>query len=59
MIAYAKASNKVVIGPATVGGIQAGAFRVGDAAGTIENLVACGLHRPRLRRLCVQERGHE
>jgi ATP citrate (pro-S)-lyase len=46
MIAYAKANNKVVIGPATVGGIQAGAFRVGDAAGTVENLVACGLHAP-------------
>lgn len=27
---------QVVIGPATVGGIQAGAFKIGDTAGTIE-----------------------
>jgi ATP citrate (pro-S)-lyase len=46
LIAYAKANNKIVIGPATVGGIQAGAFRIGDAAGTADNLVACGLHAP-------------
>uniref|UniRef100_A0A0D3DC73 ATP citrate synthase n=1 Tax=Brassica oleracea var. oleracea TaxID=109376 RepID=A0A0D3DC73_BRAOL len=28
LIAYARANNKVVIGPATVGGIQAGAFKI-------------------------------
>ncbi|KAF9677214.1 hypothetical protein SADUNF_Sadunf08G0084700 [Salix dunnii] len=36
----------VVIGPATVGGIQAGAFKIGDTAGTIDNIVACKLYRP-------------
>lgn len=46
LIAYAKANAKIVIGPATVGGIQAGAFRIGDAAGTADNIVACGLHAP-------------
>lgn len=45
MIAYAKQHNKLVIGPATVGGIQAGAFKIGDTGGTVENLIACRLHR--------------
>lgn len=26
--------------------MQAGAFKIGDAAGTLDNIVACGLHRP-------------
>ncbi|KAG6764067.1 hypothetical protein POTOM_031524 [Populus tomentosa] len=61
LIAYARANNKartlmqcylncnerkVVIGPATVGGIQAGAFKIGDTAGTIDNIIACKLYRP-------------
>eukprot|EP00252_Welwitschia_mirabilis_P005143 TRINITY_DN1557_c0_g1_i2.p1 TRINITY_DN1557_c0_g1~~TRINITY_DN1557_c0_g1_i2.p1 ORF type:complete len:609 (-),score=124.28 TRINITY_DN1557_c0_g1_i2:392-2218(-) len=46
LIAYARANNKVIIGPATVGGIQAGAFKIGDTAGTIENIVRCKLYRP-------------
>ncbi|KAK7264713.1 hypothetical protein RJT34_32323 [Clitoria ternatea] len=46
LIAYARANNKVVIGPATVGGIQAGAFRIGDTAGTIDNIIHCKLYRP-------------
>lgn len=37
---------KVIIGPATVGGIQAGAFKIADTAGTIENIITCKLHRP-------------
>lgn len=44
LIAAATSANKLLIGPATVGGLQAGAFRIGDAAGTIENIVECGLH---------------
>ncbi|KAB2622251.1 ATP-citrate synthase beta chain protein 1 [Pyrus ussuriensis x Pyrus communis] len=39
--------NFVVIGPATVGGIQAGAFKIGDTAGTIDNIIHCKLYRPR------------
>ena len=46
LIAYANANNKIIIGPATVGGIQAGAFKIADAAGTLENIIACKLHRP-------------
>lgn len=46
LIAYAKANGKLIIGPATVGAIQAGAFKIGDAAGTLENIVACKLYRP-------------
>lgn len=26
--------------------LQAGAFRIGDTAGTLDNIVACKLHRP-------------
>jgi hypothetical protein len=46
MIAYARANNKVLIGPATVGGVQAGAFKIGDTAGTLDNITACKLYRP-------------
>lgn len=42
----AKEQNKIIIGPATVGGILAGGFRIGDTAGTIENIIGCNLHRP-------------
>ena len=37
---------QVIIGPATVGGIQAGAFKIGDTAGTLENIVESKLYRP-------------
>ncbi|AAG50997.1 putative ATP citrate synthase [Arabidopsis thaliana] len=46
LIAYARANNKVIIGPATVGGVQAGAFKIGDTAGTIDNIIQCKLYRP-------------
>ncbi|SMP04926.1 ATP-citrate lyase alpha-subunit [Desulfurobacterium pacificum] len=42
----AKSMGKWIIGPATVGGIAAGAFRIGNAGGTIENIVKSKLHRP-------------
>ncbi|MFH1722838.1 MAG: citrate/2-methylcitrate synthase [Candidatus Altiarchaeota archaeon] len=44
--ATAKAKKKVVIGPATVGGVKAGCFRIGNSAGTIENIIECKLYRP-------------
>jgi ATP citrate (pro-S)-lyase len=44
--AKAKALGKVIIGPATVGGIKAGCFKIGNAGGTIENIVESKLHRP-------------
>jgi len=46
LIASAKQNNKTVIGPATVGGMQAGAFKIGDTAGTLENIISCKLYRP-------------
>jgi ATP citrate (pro-S)-lyase len=46
LINYAKENGKIIIGPATVGGVQAGAFKIGDAAGTLENIIACKLYRP-------------
>ena len=46
LIQKSKAVGKTIIGPATVGGIQSGAFRIGDTAGTLENIIHCGLYRP-------------
>lgn len=46
MSATAKKLGKVIIGPATVGGMAAGAFRIGNTAGTIENIIASKLYRP-------------
>ncbi|MBU0527193.1 ATP citrate synthase [Candidatus Micrarchaeota archaeon] len=46
LIDYSKKRNKMIIGPATVGGIQAGAFKIGNTAGTVDNIIACKLHRP-------------
>jgi len=43
---YAKENNKWIIGPATVGGIAGGAFKIGNTAGMLDNIVACKLHRP-------------
>eukprot|EP00300_Choanocystis_sp_HF-7_P012584 c17943_g1_i2.p1 GENE.c17943_g1_i2~~c17943_g1_i2.p1 ORF type:complete len:598 (+),score=169.82 c17943_g1_i2:199-1794(+) len=36
----------VLVGPATVGGIHPGAFRIGNSGGTIENILQCRLYRP-------------
>ena len=38
--------KKVIIGPATVGGIAAGAFKVANTGGTIESIIESKLHRP-------------
>jgi len=46
LIEIAQQQCKWIIGPATVGGIAAGAFRIGNTAGTLENIVASRLHRP-------------
>ncbi|MCB0397404.1 MAG: hypothetical protein KDD36_12150 [Flavobacteriales bacterium] len=42
----AKEKNKWLLGPATVGGVAAGAFKTGNSAGTIDNIVHCKLYRP-------------
>ena len=46
LIHIAKQRSKWIIGPATVGGIAAGAFRIGNTAGPIDNIVDARLHRP-------------
>ena len=46
LTAKAKALGKFIIGPATVGGIKAGCFKIGNAGGTIENIIDSKLHRP-------------
>jgi len=46
MAAIAKEKGKWIIGPATVGAIVAGAFKIGNAAGTLENIIRCKLYRP-------------
>jgi len=46
LIEIATQRGRWIIGPATVGGIAAGAFRIGNTAGTIDNIVAARLHRP-------------
>jgi succinyl-CoA synthetase alpha subunit len=45
LIKIAKEKNKWIIGPATVGGIAAGGFRIGNTAGMLDNIVASKLHR--------------
>ncbi len=42
----AKKLSKVIIGPATVGGIVAGQFKIGNTGGTLENIMDSKLHRP-------------
>ena len=46
LIAHAKKRGKWIIGPATVGGITAGQFKIGNTGGPIENIIAAKLHRP-------------
>ncbi len=41
----ARTENVTVIGPATVGGIAPGAFKIANVGGTIENIVNSKLHR--------------
>jgi ATP-citrate lyase alpha-subunit len=41
----ARSKGVTVIGPATVGGIAPGAFKIANVGGTIENIVSSKLHR--------------
>lgn len=41
----AREKNVTVIGPATVGGIAPGAFKIANVGGTIENIINSKLHR--------------
>eukprot|EP01114_Cavostelium_apophysatum_P021569 TRINITY_DN756_c0_g1_i2.p1 TRINITY_DN756_c0_g1~~TRINITY_DN756_c0_g1_i2.p1 ORF type:complete len:957 (+),score=322.61 TRINITY_DN756_c0_g1_i2:220-3090(+) len=46
LIAKAKAQGVTIIGPATVGGIKPGCFRIGNTGGMIDNIIASKLYRP-------------
>lgn len=46
LIATAKEQNKAIIGPATVGGIVAGKFRIAHTGGLNENIIRAKLYRP-------------
>ncbi|MFX0134456.1 MAG: citrate/2-methylcitrate synthase [Candidatus Hodarchaeota archaeon] len=46
LIKIANERNKVIIGPATVGGIKAGSFKIANTAGTLENIILSKLYRP-------------
>jgi ATP citrate (pro-S)-lyase len=46
LIKRAHEKKVVIIGPATVGGIKPGAFRVGNTGGMIDNIIASKLYRP-------------
>lgn len=44
--AIAKKKNKWIVGPATVGGIKPGCFKIGNTAGTMDNIMDTKLYRP-------------
>jgi succinyl-CoA synthetase alpha subunit/citrate synthase len=46
MAATAREKGKWIIGPATVGGVKAGCFKIGNTAGTIDNIIESKLQRP-------------
>ncbi|RLF35995.1 MAG: ATP citrate synthase [Thermoplasmata archaeon] len=46
LIKIAEKRKKWIIGPATVGGIAGGAFKIGNTAGMLDNIIASRLHRP-------------
>jgi len=42
----AKKANVLIIGPATVGGIKPGCFRIGNSGGMMDNILSSKLYRP-------------
>lgn len=46
MIRLARDKGVTVIGPATVGGIKPGCFKIGNTGGMMDNLLSSKLHRP-------------
>jgi ATP citrate (pro-S)-lyase len=42
----AREKGVVIIGPATVGGIKAGCFRIGNTGGMLDNIIGSRLYRP-------------
>jgi ATP citrate (pro-S)-lyase len=46
LIDQAKAKSVTIIGPATVGGIKPGCFRIGNTGGMLDNIISSKLYRP-------------
>lgn len=46
LVQKAKKQGVTIIGPATVGGIKPGCFRIGNTGGMIDNIIASKLYRP-------------
>ena len=46
LIRRAEERGVTLIGPATVGGIAPGCFRIGNTGGMIDNIISCKLYRP-------------
>jgi len=46
IIERAKQQDITIIGPATVGGIKPGCFRIGNTGGMMDNIIASKLYRP-------------
>ncbi|MBU1750635.1 MAG: ATP citrate synthase [Chloroflexi bacterium] len=46
LAAKSRELGKVIIGPATVGGLGAGTFKIGNTGGTPDSIIASKLHRP-------------
>jgi len=45
IIAHANSKGVIIIGPATVGGIKPGCFRIGNTGGMLDNIVSSRLYR--------------
>ena len=46
LIQHARSKGVTIIGPATVGGIKPGCFRIGNTGGMLDNIIASRLYRP-------------
>ena len=46
MIKIAKQKSINIIGPATVGGIKPGCFKIGNTGGMLDNILSSKLYRP-------------
>eukprot|EP01006_Ploeotia_vitrea_P036734 TRINITY_DN66046_c3_g3_i3.p3 TRINITY_DN66046_c3_g3~~TRINITY_DN66046_c3_g3_i3.p3 ORF type:complete len:610 (-),score=363.54 TRINITY_DN66046_c3_g3_i3:58-1887(-) len=46
ILAKAESKGVTIIGPATVGGIKPGCFRIGNTGGMLDNILASKLYRP-------------
>ncbi|KZO98610.1 ATP-citrate synthase [Calocera viscosa TUFC12733] len=46
ILQLAQEKNVLIIGPATVGGIKPGCFRIGNSGGMMDNIIASKLYRP-------------